>query len=275
MRSSDRLQHPVEWPRGTFSLREKLSIGLLAAIGCVAVFVGVVGGVEGQPAALRYGLAFGALFFLVAAFGALKHSVGREPIRSFASNSGPQAATEIRQSRRLWAMLVAMTACCAILTVGPAVEIYLNPATSGVLGVAVIFGVLGLLFVSFLVLVVLRLVRPGAVLLTPDGIRHRGWSFDSYLPWDSVAGTKPAYNGHRMVLLIGFANAQWTSRYTTPIWRIDKLPPVPMIEMDCRKFAMDDVQLLHFVSFYANNPAQRAELGTDAARARFAACDFG
>lgn len=164
-----------------------------------------------------------------------------------------------------------MTVCCAILTVGPAVEIYLNPATSGVPGAAVIFGVLGLLFVSFLVLVVLRLVRPGAVLLTPYGIRHRGWTFDSYLPWDSVAGTKPAYNGHRVVLLIGFANAQWTRRYTTPIWRIDKLPPVPMIELDCRKFAMDDVQLLQFVSFYANNPAVRAELGTDAARARFAA----
>ncbi|WP_241566098.1 hypothetical protein [Prescottella agglutinans] len=114
-----------------------------------------------------------------------------------------------------------------------------------------------------------RLVRPGAVLLTPDGIRHRGWSFESYLPWESVAGAKPAYNGYRMILLIGFANAHWTRRYTTPIWRIDKLPPVPMIELDCRKFAMDDVLLLHFVSFYANNPAMRAELGTDAARVRF------
>lgn len=47
-----------------------------------------------------------------------------------------------------------------------------------------------------------------------------------------------------------------------------------MIELDCREFAVDDVLLLHFVSFYAHNPAMRAELGTDAARARFEARDF-
>ncbi|WP_233281890.1 hypothetical protein [Prescottella equi] len=146
--------------------------------------------------------------------------------------------------------------------------------TSGVPGATVVFGVLGASFGSFLVLVALRRIRSGVVLLTPDGIRHRGWSFDSYLPWESVAGAKPAYNGHRMILLIGFANAHWTRRYTTPIWRIDKLPPVPMIVLDCRKFAMDDVLLLHFVSFYAHNPASRAKLGTDAARARFEARDF-
>ncbi|MGW9565180.1 hypothetical protein [Prescottella equi] len=183
-------------------------------------------------------------------------------------------ATEIRQSRGVWTVLVAMTACCAVLTAGAAVEIYLSTQTSGVPGATVVFGALGALFGSFLVLVVLRLVRCGAVLLTPDGIRHRGWSFESYLPWDSVAGVKAAYSDYRMVLLIGFANAKWTRRYTTPIWRIDKLPPVPMIELDCRKFAVDDVLLLHFVSFYAHNPAMRAELGTDAARARFEACDF-
>lgn len=89
-----------------------------------------------------------------------------------------------------------------------------------------VFGVTGVLFVSFLVVVMLRLVRPGAVWLTPDGIRHPGWSLDSYLQWEAVAGVKPAYSDHRMVLLIGFANVQWTRRYTTPIWRIDKLPPV-------------------------------------------------
>ncbi|NKZ79439.1 hypothetical protein GTA28_21545 [Rhodococcus hoagii] len=274
MRSSDQLRHPAEWPLGGITLRERMSIGLLAAIGCVAVFVGIVGGVEGQPAALRYGLAFGGLVFLVAAFGVLKHVGGRTSVRSITMESSPQAATEVSQSRRLWAVLVAMTVCCAVVTVGPAVETYFNAPITGVPGASVIFGALGVLFVSFLVLVVLRLLRCGAVLLTPDGIQHRGWSFESYLPWDSVAGVKAAYSDHRMVLLIGFANAKWIRRYTTPIWRIDKLPPVPMIELDCRKFAMDDVLLLRFMSFYAHNPAMRTELGTVAARARFEARDF-
>lgn len=252
-----------------------MSIALLATIGCVAVLVGIAGGLGGQPAALRYGLAYGCLLFLIAGFGVLVRRTGdRETTRSIPIESGQGAATEIRQSRRLWSVLVALTVCCAVLTVGPAIEIYFNAPTSGFPGASVIFGVLGALFVSFLVLVVLRLVRPGAVQLTPDGIRHRGWSFESYLPWESVAGVKPAFNGHRMILLIGFANACWSRRYTTLIWRVDKLPPVPMIELDCRKFAMDDVLLVHFVSYYADNPSMRGELGTDAARARFESRDF-
>ncbi|ORL10416.1 hypothetical protein [Prescottella equi] len=275
MSKSGRVQQPPEWPTIRFSAREKVSIAALFVIGCVAVLVGIADGLGGQPAALRYGLAYACLVFLIAVLGVLVRRTGaRETIRSVPIESGHSGATEIRQCRRLWSTVVAMTVCCAVVTAGPAIEIYFNAPTSGVPGASVIFGVLGALFVSFLVLVALRLVRPGAVQLTPDGIRHRGWSFESCLPWESVAGVKPAYNGHRMILLIGFANAHWTRRYTTPIWRIDKLPPVPMIELDCRKFAMDDVLLLHFVSFYANNPAMRAELGTDVARARFEARDL-
>ncbi|WP_175282018.1 hypothetical protein [Prescottella equi] len=65
----------------------------------------------------------------------------------------------------------------------------------------------------------------------------------------------------------GYGNARRSGESTN-------LPPVPMIELDCREFAVDDVLLLHCVSFYAHNPAMRAELGTDAARARFEARDF-
>lgn len=267
------MQQPAEWPSTLFSLRETVAIAVLAAIGCGALLVGVVGGMDGRPMVLRYGATFGCLVLLITVFGVLTIRQGSgDPVRSTSAESG--STTEVRQSRLQWVVLVAMTVCCTILTIGPAVEIYVNAPASGVPGAPVIFGALGLLFASFLFLVVLRRVRPGAVLLTPDGIRHRGWSFDSYLPWESVAGVKAAYSDHRMVLLIGFANAQWTRRYTTLIWRIDKLPPVPMIELDCRKFAMDDVLLLHFVSFYTNNPTMRAELGTDAARARFEARDF-
>ncbi|NKR58040.1 hypothetical protein GS485_24945 [Rhodococcus hoagii] len=272
MHASDRVQQPAEWPGTSFSLRVTSAIAVLAAIGCGAVAIGVVGGIDGRPMVLRYGVAYGCLVILVAAFGVLTRTRSGGTVHCAPVEAG--AATEIRQSRGLWTVLVAMAACCAVITAGPAVEIYLSAETSGVPGATVVFGVLGALFGSFLVLVVLRRVRSGAVLLAPDGIRHRGWSFDSYLSWESVAGVKAAYSDHRMVLLIGFANAQWTCRYTTPIWRIDKLPPVPMIELDCRKFAMDDVLLLHFVSFYANNPAMRGELGTDAARSRFEARDF-
>ncbi|QCQ90501.1 hypothetical protein [Rhodococcus sp. SGAir0479] len=273
MGSFDRVQHPVEWRSASFSIRETAALTLLAAIGCAAMAIGVVGGLDGRPMVLRYGSAYGCLVVLVAAFGVLSRRTGAGgSVRTVDVESG--TASAIRQSRLLWGVLVAMTVCCALLTVGPALEIYLNAATPGIPGATVIFGVSGILFGSFLIVVVARLVRPGAVMLTPDG-HHRGWSFHSYLPWESVAGVKAAYSDHRMILLIGFANAHWTRRYTTPIWRIDKRPPVPMIELDCRRFAMDDLLLLQFVSFYADDPTLRRELGTDAARARFAARDFG
>ncbi|WP_064058183.1 hypothetical protein [Prescottella equi] len=273
MKSSDDTHRVGEWPSASFSLREWAAIVVLVVIGCGAIILGVAGGIAGRAMVLRYGVAYGCLVLLVAAFGVLtRWPRSGGAVRCTPVESG--TATEIRQSRGLWAVLVAMTACCAAITAGPAVEIYLSVGTSGVPGATVVFGVVGALFGSFLVLVVLRRVRQGSVLLIPDGVRHRGWSFDSYLPWESVAGVQLAHNGHRMILLIGFTNAQWTRRCTTPIWRIDKLPPVPMIELDCRKFAMDDVLLLHFVRFYADNPAMRGELGTDAAQDRFALRDF-
>lgn len=100
-----------------------MSIGLVSAIGCVAVLVGIAGGLGGQPAALRYGLAYGCLVFLVAVFGVPVRWTGAwESVRSVPIESGQGSATKVRQSRQLWSVLVALTVCCAVLTVGPVVE---------------------------------------------------------------------------------------------------------------------------------------------------------
>lgn len=53
-------------------------------------------------------------------------------------------------------------------------------------------------------------------------------------------------------------------------WRIDRLPPVPMIDVDCRKFAVQRDALLDYLRHYVENPAARGELGTEAAIARAA-----
>ncbi|NKS22309.1 hypothetical protein GS467_13990 [Rhodococcus hoagii] len=274
MPSSKSLHSPVEWPATGLTLREKASIVLLGGIGCLAVLIGVVGGLDGRPIAFRYGLGYGCLVLLVVFLSVLLrrpcHRNG--DIRTASTESG--SVTEIRQSRPLWGTVIVLMACCTGLTAGASIEIYVNRSGTGVPGAAVAIGVLGLLFASSLLAVGLGLLRRGHVRLSPEGVRQRGWAFESYLPWDAIAGVKPAYNGHRMVLLIGYANATWARRYTTPIWRLDKLPPVPMIELDCRKFAIDDVALCHLVEFYASNPALRAELGTEASLARFRARDY-
>ena len=66
---------------------------------------------------------------------------------------------------------------------------------------------------------------------------------------------KAAFNGHPVILMIGYTNPEWTPRYTTRLWRIDRLPPAPMIEVD------------YFAS-YAESADLRSELGTTAAVAR-------
>nr|WP_246045172.1 hypothetical protein [Rhodococcus oryzae] len=238
---------------------------MMTGFGLIAVLVGLAGWAGGIPAALRYSFGFGCLFFLIVAFGvAVRDSNHRDgDIRTIAV--GGISATELRQSRRLWVLLVALMTCLTALSLGAAIEIYLNVSSSFVPGAAVVFGLFGVFLATFLVAVAARLLRPGYVQLTRDGIRHRGWSFESYLPWEAVAGAKAAYNGYRMVLVIGYANAAWERRYRTPLWRIDRLPPVPMIEVDCRKFAIDEALMFHLVTHYANNPDARPELGSAAA----------
>ena len=85
--------------------------------------------------------------------------------------------------------------------------------------------------------------------LSSHGISQRGWSVESRLDWSC-------------------ANADWNRRYTTRFWRIDRLPPVPMIPFDCRQFDVDPYGLYGYVRTYVDNPELRVELGTEAALAR-------
>ncbi len=50
--------------------------------------------------------------------------------------------------------------------------------------------------------------------------------------------------------MYGRKGVDWDRRYTVFHWKIEQLPPVPMIQFDCRKFAIDSVVLLyHFLKF--------------------------
>ncbi|AXB45110.1 hypothetical protein [Amycolatopsis albispora] len=120
-----------------------------------------------------------------------------------------------------------------------------------------------LFFGSFLVLVAAGRFRRGEVRLSPEGIRHRGWSYTSFLPWTAFAGGKATFRGTPYVLAIAYANAPWERKQYAPLWRIDRLPPKPMIAVNCAAFAIDRTLLYHFIMFYLDNPAARAELGTE------------
>jgi hypothetical protein len=133
---------------------------------------------------------------------------------------------------------------------------------------AVLFGAFGIVFASFVVTVAAGRVRRGGVTLSSEGITQRGRSFESRLDWSAIAGVKAATDGHPYILVIGYANADWNRRYTTRFWRIDRLPPVPMVVFDLRQFDVDPYILYAYVRTYVEHPELRAELGTEAALAR-------
>ncbi|MFD1811797.1 hypothetical protein [Rhodococcus gannanensis] len=263
MQSSDLSATPNDWRVPRYSAAVIATVAFMFVQGVVAIVVGAAGWLAGEPAVARYGLGYALLVVLVGVFGI----VSRRNIDRVSDVRTAGGATEIRQSSAVWVLIVSMMTCLAALALGAAMEIALHQ--SGFPGASVVLGVFGIAVATMPMLVVARRLRRGWVRLTPSGITHRGWAFESSLGWEGVAGAKPAFNGYRMLLVIGYANADWPHRYTAPFWRIDKLPPVPMIELDCRKFDVDEVALAQLVDFYASYPDTRGELGTEAAIARF------
>jgi hypothetical protein len=55
----------------------------------------------------------------------------------------------------------------------------------------------------------------------------------------------------------------WERRQIAKFWKIDKLPPVPVIEVNCPSLALEPALIYHLLKFYVDNPQARPELGTD------------
>ena len=139
-----------------------------------------------------------------------------------------------------------------------------------------------------------RSVRNGWVELDEKGIRHRGWSFESELKWDSVWTTQMPVRVFRNAFMRLFPRCAVVyrvvsilpkidrnrrrdfrscdldgSRITAWIWRIEKRSKLS-IDLDTRRFDVHPEVLQAWIMFYAHNPKMRFELGTDAAAQRLA-----
>ncbi|MCZ4558166.1 hypothetical protein O4215_21630 [Rhodococcus maanshanensis] len=275
MRCSDgTLERPSEWRDARLGGRLIASLVLGGTAALVTFLVGIGCVIEGWFTAAAFVYLFWLLLVLATVFGVVirrpRHREGDIGTAAF----GGVAVTEIRHSAMVFHLMTAMVAAMTALTGGGAVAIFLNTRGQGFPGASVIFGIFGLGCAGYLVAVMTGRLRRGSLMLSPDGIRQRGWSFESNLPWAAVAGAKAVHYQFPEILVIAYSNAIWKPRYTTRFFRIDRLPPVPMIEVDTFQFAIDPVLLHHLVSYYANNAETRAELGTDAAISRARARDY-
>lgn len=270
MPSSDPNERPAEWPPGD-GAKYKVALVFVVLIGIACVPVGFGFVAIGEPGGLKYALLFAVLFLLTAAYGLVTrispgHRQGDIAITTYEG----RPATEIRYSQAAFTVLtllmVCVTALCALgvwdfLTAGD--DVPAAPVGAALLGLAALF------FLSFLVFVLSGRLRRGRVVLAQQGIFQRGRAFSSFLPWEAFAGAKAAYNGTPEVLVIAYTNAPWDKRQLGGVWKLDKLPPAPMIEIDTTSFALDPTVVYQLVRFYVENPAARAELGTETSLRRF------
>ncbi|MGH3519872.1 MAG: hypothetical protein ACRDQ7_21295 [Haloechinothrix sp.] len=263
MPSSSALPTPQEWPHD--GRKYVAALIFLAGLGVLSVLVGFGFVAIGRPDGLKYGLLFAVLFFLTAAYPYVTrvrpgHRIG--DIRVTEHDGTP--ATELRYSRAAFAILVGLMVCVIAILGLASVDFLLagDEVPAGAVAVA-LAGAATLFCATFLLYVILGRLRRGTVVLSRTGIYQRGYAFSSFLPWSAIAGAKAAFNGTPEVLIIGYTNAPWEKRQHGGPWKLDKLPPVPMIELVCTAFAVSPVLIYHFVKFYVENPAARDELGTE------------
>jgi hypothetical protein len=271
---ADDLVRPEEWGHPTWNIRAAISIVLALAVSVVAFLGGLSSaGSEFGPES-RFFFILSLLMLLTAVFGCVFWWPGRgSPGVRTLRRGGLGAATEVRSRMSVFVSLVAMVGCAAALAVGAAVEVFLF--NNGIPWVSLVLALLGVPCVAFVIEVALGRLSVGALVLSADGIRQRGWSFESYLPWMSVAGVRAVNYGYPETWVEGTTTAAWARRRTSTLFRLDRFPDAPRMEIDSRRYAVDPVLLHRVLEFYAGNPAMRRELGTPRAVERFRRGDLG
>ncbi|AXY51477.1 hypothetical protein QM787_23380 [Rhodococcus ruber] len=271
--ASARMIRPEEWPPPKVNTRVAAAIVLAGVVILVSLWRAWDAGHAGAWAVMRFFLILSGLMALTALFGYVFWRPRRGDPEIRLVEAWGRGATEIRASGPVFHLMGAMTTSAALLSLGAAVEIVLF--APGVPWVSVLLAAFGLPCAAFVVEVLRGGIRRGALLLTPDGIRQRGWTIESYLPWVSVAGVHAVHHGFPEIWVLGTPAAAWARRRTSRLFRLDRLPPEPVIEIDSRKFDCDPVLLFRVLEFYASNPQARTELGSAAATERVHRHDLG
>lgn len=264
MPSSSPLAWPADWPaQNGPRCNSAFAFVVLLGVACILIGFGFVA--IGKVEALKYAFLVGALFLLTAAFGFVTRI--RSPRRganlALTSHEG-RPATEIPYSRAIFFIIVAMVACLAALCMLAAIDFATadDKVPAAPVGI-VVSGIAAMFFLSFFALVALNRLRRGRILLSERGIYQQGRAFSSFLPWEACAGVKASYNGTPEVLVVAYANAPWQKRQLGGLWKIDTLPPVPMIEINTIDLTSDPNLIYHLMCFYVQNPTARSELGTE------------
>lgn len=275
MPSSERLARPEEWP-ARYGAKYMLSLVFVTIIGIACVPIGLGFAAIGRPAAVRYAMLLAALLLLAVAFGLVTRVLPKQRLDDVALTVyGDSPATEIRYSQAAFAITAALMACLTTICAMGAFDFAFATQDVPAAPIASILLGLGALFsVSFFAFAALGRVKRGRIVLSRRGIHQHGRAFSSFLEWESLVGVKATHNGVPEVLVIADAQARWERHQHGGVWKLDKPPPVPMIEVDTTMLAVDPTLVYHLLRFYVENPAARTELGTETSLRRVRTEDF-
>ena len=259
-------ERPPEWPRQNWNAPAAVATGAAALVGLAALWGGSRAAAAGSGGEVRFFLILAVLMLLTATFGAVYWWPERREPKVRYTEAGGRGTTEVQARRAVFLLLVTMVGCAAALSLGAAVEVSLT--NGGFTLVSASLAVLGAVCVMFLAEVAFGRIRAGALTLGPDGIRHRGWFVESYLPWVSVAGLRAVHHGYPEMWVEGTETAAWARRRTSKIFRLESIPTTPRIVVDSRRFDIDATLLYRVLELYVGRPDLRAELGTPHAATR-------
>ncbi|WP_141134566.1 hypothetical protein [Haloechinothrix alba] len=146
-----------------------------------------------------------------------------------------------------------------------------------------VWGALAVYFALFPVLLTRSKFLRSYLVVTREGVCHRGWTFRSFLPWSSIQMIFAAYNRIPYIVVFGYEDAQWERRQLMKVWRHDKPTKfrrsdgkrrIPGILIQSKMLSADPAIVLALLGFYLEHRHARDEIASGAALARARAGDF-
>jgi hypothetical protein len=113
-----------------------------------------------------------------------------------------------------------------------------------------------------------RRVVKGCLVLCPDGIYHRSYTFEHFVPWHCVVDVS-ADELRGPVIVAKVLSAEGISvRRTSRMGRQWEFKLLPFVVVPGRYLAVDPGLAYHAVRYYESHPGARAELATRAGEDR-------
>ncbi|MCE7011837.1 hypothetical protein LWC34_54850 [Kibdelosporangium philippinense] len=266
MPSSNRTTWVAEWgqPRRAKWYAGLAWLALLALVAFASAGVAATGEMTG---AVKYLLLFGVLFVIIIVVGfdsrinLRKHGASAIRNQSGAGLVIPYSRIGFIGSALMMVMLVVIFAA-ASYDFARNVE---GDVTSPI-AAAIVFGLIAAFFATYPLQIVTGKIARGKVILTPSGIEHRSWGYQSRLSWDDVVHVSAINGDGPQIWLRANSGAVETTRFAR-IWG-GRPRDNSGIAIEGKNLFVDPALVYRMVSFYVSNRTARTELGAEAALQR-------